>query len=104
MTEEGTLSIVRHGNAYHVRYASNNPHGSDRQVYACPDADTLGALLHHCGVEPGAMTQAYAELLKGRVAVLLVALSSAQMQVFSAQQPQEDSEEVLCRGTKSISP
>jgi len=82
MTEEGTLSIVRQGSAYQVRYASNNPRESDRQVYACPDADTLGALLHHCGVESGAMTQAYAELGKGRMSVLLVALSPAQMQVF----------------------
>jgi len=102
--EEGTLSIVRHGSTYQVRYASNNPHSLDRQPYGCADADTLRGLLHHCGAEAGAITQAYAELGKGRVAVLLVALSPEQMQVFFAQLPPTDREEVLCRGTKSISP
>jgi len=82
MTEEGTLSIVRHGSTYQVRYAPNNPYGMERQPYACPDADTLGALLSHCGVEAGAITHAYAELGKGWVTVLLVALSPEQMQVF----------------------
>jgi hypothetical protein len=33
MTEEGTLSIVRHGSPYQVRYASNNPQGRERQPY-----------------------------------------------------------------------
>jgi hypothetical protein len=82
MSEEGTLSIVRHGSPYQVRYASNNPQGRERQPYACPDADTLRALLHQCGAEAGAITQAYAELGKGRMAVLLVALSPEQMQAF----------------------
>ena len=82
MTEEGTLSIVRHGSTYDVRDATNNPHGPDRQPYVCPDTDTLHALLHHCGAEAGAIRQADAELRKGRVTVLLVALSPAQMQVF----------------------
>ena len=84
MTEEGTLSILRHGSTYQVRYASNNPQSLDRQPYACPDADTLRGLLHHCGAEAGAITQAYTELEKGRVAVLLVALSPVQMQAFFA--------------------
>jgi len=84
MAEEGTLSIVRDGSAYQVRYASNNPHARDRQSYACPDAETLGALLHQCGVGSEAITQAYAELGKGRVTVLLVALSLEQMQAFFA--------------------
>lgn len=84
MTEEGTLSIVRHGHPYQVRYAANNPYRRERQPYMCPDADTLGAVLHHCGVESEAMTHAYAELEKGRVAVLLVALSPEQMQTFFA--------------------
>ena len=82
MTEEGTLSIVRHGSTYDVRYATNNPYGTNRQPYACPDTDTLHALLHQCGAEAGAIRQADAELRKGRVTVLLVALSPAQMQVF----------------------
>jgi len=82
MTEEGTLSIVRHGSAYQVRYASNNPHSSDRPPYTCPDGDTLRGLLHYCGAEAGAITAAYVELGKGRVAVLLVALSPEQQQSF----------------------
>jgi hypothetical protein len=82
MTEEGTLSIVRHGSPYQVRYASNNPQGRERQPYECPDAETLSALLHQCGAEAGAITQAYAELGQGRMAVLLVALSPEQMQAF----------------------
>ena len=82
MTEEGTLSIVRQGNTYQVRYASNNPRGRDRQTYVCPDADTLDALRHQCGVEAGAITQAYAGLWQGRVAVLLVALSPEQIQAL----------------------
>ena len=52
--------------------------------YACPDAATLGALLHHCGVGSEAITQAYADLGKGRVTVLVVALSPEQMQAFFA--------------------
>lgn len=85
--EAGTLSIVRHGSAYQVRYASNNPHAMERQPYACPDADTLGGLLHHWGVETGAIMQAYAELGKGRMTVMLVALSPAQMRVFFRPMP-----------------
>jgi hypothetical protein len=46
MTEEGTLSIVRRGTVYQVRYASNNPYAPDRAPRACHDADTLGAFLH----------------------------------------------------------
>ena len=84
MTEEGILSIVRHGSTYQVRYASNNPQSLDRQPYGCADADILRGLLHHCGAEAGAITQAYAELGKGRVAVLLVALSLEQRQAFFA--------------------
>ena len=84
MTEEGTLSIVWDGSAYQVRYASNNPHARDRPSYACPDAATLGALLHHCGGGSEASTQAYADLGKGRVTVLVVALSPEQMQAFFA--------------------
>src|SRR5262249_31717835 len=73
--------------AHQVRYVSNNPHALERQPYACPDADTLGGLLHHCGAETGAITQAYAELGKGRMTVMLVALSPAQMRVFFRPMP-----------------
>ena len=75
---------MRDGSASQVRYAANNPHARDRPSYACPDTATLGALLHHCGGGSGAITQAYADLGKGRVTVLLVALSPEQMQAFFA--------------------
>jgi len=95
MTEEGTLSIMRHGGTYQVRYASNNPYGMDCQPYACPDADTLTGLLRQCGAEAGAITHAFAELEQGRMTVLLIALSPVQMQGFFAQLPPADREEVL---------
>src|SRR5262250_616118 len=41
MTEEGTLSIVRRGTCYQVRYASNNPHDRERYPRACPDEGHL---------------------------------------------------------------
>ena len=82
MTEEGTLSIVRHGNSYQVRYASNHPYGMDRQLCECPDEETLGALLQQLGTESGSIDQACAELRKGAVAVLLIVLSAAQMQTW----------------------
>jgi hypothetical protein len=84
MTEEGTLSIVRHEKAYKVRYASNNPHTMDqRQPYMCTDAEHLEAFLHHCGSDPWSIHQACAELRNGRqggVAVLSIVLSAAQVQ------------------------
>ena len=84
MTEEGTLSIVRHEKAYKVQYASNNPHTMDqRQPYMCTDAEHLEAFLHHCGSDPWLIHQACAELRNGRqggVAVLSIVLSAAQVQ------------------------
>jgi hypothetical protein len=84
MTEEGTLSIVRHEKAYKVRYASNNPHTMDqRQPYMCTYAEHLEAFLHHCGSDPWLIHQAYADLRNGRqggVAVLSIVLSAAQVQ------------------------
>lgn len=44
--EDGTLSIVRRGAGYQVRYASNNLYAQDRLPRACPDEATLRALLH----------------------------------------------------------
>ena len=45
MSEEGTLSIVRRGRGYQVRYASNNPYDPERPPHACPDEETLSAFL-----------------------------------------------------------
>jgi len=70
MTEDGTLSIVRHGNTYQVRYASNNPHGMDEQLYTDLSQETLQEMLQQCGMDPWYITQAMVELRKGRCAVL----------------------------------
>src|SRR5262249_62372453 len=70
MTEDGTLSIVRRGHTYQVRYASNNPHGIDQQLYTDLSQETLQEVLQQCGIEPWYITQAMVELRKGRWAVL----------------------------------
>jgi hypothetical protein len=82
MTEEGTLSIVRRGPGYQVRYAANNPHNRERLPRACPDEGHLAALLHHCGTEAAVITQVCADVRHGKMAVLLVALSAEQLQTF----------------------
>ena len=82
MAEEGTLSIVRRGSTYQVRYASDNPYERDRQSYSCPDEAHLATLLHHCGVEPWALQRAFAELQQGRVPVLRVVLAERDVAQF----------------------
>ena len=82
MTEEGMLSIVRRGTTYQVRYASSNPHGLDRPPYPCPDEGTLVTLLHHCGMDPWSIQQAGTELRKGRMAVLPLSCTQAQLQAY----------------------
>ena len=82
MTEEGTLSIVRRGARYQVRYASNNPYDRERQPHVCPDEDHLHALLHHLGIEATTMTQVCADLQKGRMAVLCLVVSLDQRQRY----------------------
>jgi hypothetical protein len=79
MTEDGTLSILRRGSTYQVRYASNNPHAKDRLPHACRDEDTLRALLHHLGTDAASITQACAVVRKGGVAIVPVALSPVQI-------------------------
>jgi len=80
MAEEGTLSILRRGTTYQVRYASHNPYGRDRQPYTCANEHTVVILLQQCGMDPWAIMQAVAELRKGRVAVLPIVFSPAHMQ------------------------
>src|SRR5262249_4241989 len=88
MTEEGTLSIVRRGQRYQVRYASNNPHGRERLPRVCPDEVHLEALLHHFGAAAAAMTQVCAAVRQGKMAVLLVVVSAEQLQTFFPLTPQ----------------
>jgi hypothetical protein len=82
MAEEGTLSIVRRGRGYQIRYASNNPYDPDRQPYACHDEDTLVAFLHHLGTEAAAIRQACAAVQTSGVAVLRILLLPGQIQTF----------------------
>jgi hypothetical protein len=78
MQEEGTLSIVRRGATYQVRYASYRPYDCDYLPYVCPDEDTLVAWLQQWGIQGWALQQARATLQKGSVAVLPVVCSVVQ--------------------------
>jgi len=82
MTEEGTLSIVRRGTTYQVRYASSNPQGVDRQPYLCPNEDTLLTVFQHCGLDAWSMQQTWTELQHGRLAVLPLVCTPGPMQVY----------------------
>jgi hypothetical protein len=82
MAEEGTLSIVRRGSGYQIRYASNNPYDPDRHPHACHDEDTLAAFLHHVGTEEEAIRQVCAAVQTRGVVVLRMLLSAGQMQAF----------------------
>jgi hypothetical protein len=84
MTAEGMLSIVPRGTTYQVRYALSNPYGMDSPPYTCPDEGTLVALLHYWGIDSWSIHQAGTELRKGRMAVLPIVCSPAQMQAFFA--------------------
>jgi hypothetical protein len=95
MPEEGTLSIVRRGSGYQVRYASNHPYDPERLPHACHDEATLRAFLHHVGLEEGAIRQAWTAVQAvqtGGGAVLRVLLSPGQQEVFfRLPSPQADS-------------
>ena len=90
MTEEGTLSIVRQGPRYQVRYASNNLHDRERLPYACPDEAHLAALLHHFGTEVAVILQVCADVRQGKMAVLLV-VTAEQLQAFFPETHQANS-------------
>lgn len=79
MAEEGTLSIVRRGTSYQVRYASNNPYAQDRPPHACHDVETLRAFLHQLGLDVVSMRQACVDMRKAGVAVLPIVLSPTQI-------------------------
>src|SRR4030095_9541104 len=55
MPEEGTLSILRRGEAYHVRYASTNPYAQEYPVRVCLNEATLRAVLHALGTDAEAL-------------------------------------------------
>jgi hypothetical protein len=76
------LSIVWRGSSWQVRYASSNPYGVDRPPYLCSDEGTLVALLHHCGTDAWATQQAVAVLRQGKMAVLPIVSTEAQLQAY----------------------
>jgi len=80
MTEEGTVSIIKRGPRYQMRYASNNPYGRECQPRVCPDEEHTGALLHHLGAEEMTIQQACADVSKGGMAVLRLVVSAEQTQ------------------------
>jgi CheY-like chemotaxis protein len=80
MPEEGTLSILRRGEAYHVRYASTNPYAQESPVRVCPDEATLRAVLHALGTDPAALQYACAVARTGSLAVLRLLVTPGQRQ------------------------
>jgi len=82
MNAAGTLSNVRRGHNYQIRYASSNPYDVDRPPYPCPDQGALVTWLRHCGIDTWSLRQAIAVLQKGGMAVLPVELSEAQLQTY----------------------
>ena len=80
MTEEGTLSIVRQAQSCHIRYATNNPYTLDRHLSADVDEAHVSTFLQQCGVDPWSIQRAGAELQHGRMAVLPIVGSPAQIQ------------------------
>jgi CheY-like chemotaxis protein len=88
--EDGTLSIVRRGAGYQVRYASNNPYAPEPLPRACPDETTLRALLHQVGLEAEALQQACAVARTGRVAVLRLHVTPGQRQACFPSPPTQE--------------
>jgi len=80
LPEEGTLSIVRRGEAYHVRYASNNPYAPEDPARVCPDEATLRAVLHALGTEAAALQHACAVARTGTLVVLRLLVTPGQRQ------------------------
>jgi hypothetical protein len=82
MAEEGTLSIVRRGTSYQVRYASNNPYAQERPSHACQDEEILRAFLQQLGTDVTSICQACIDVRKTGVAVLSIVVSPAQIQAY----------------------
>jgi CheY-like chemotaxis protein len=79
LPEGGTLSIVRRGAGYQVRYAANNPYAAEHAPWTCPDEDTLCAWLDQVGIETEALQHACAVARQGCVAVLCLRVAPAQL-------------------------
>lgn len=79
LPEDGTLSIMRRGAGYQVRYAANNPYAAEHAPWTCPDEDTLCAWLDQVGIEAEALQHACAVARQGCVAVLCLRVAPAQL-------------------------
>ena len=90
MLEEGTLSIVGQPHGYRVCYASNDAYGLERQPATCLDEAGLAALLAACGVGRWAIQQASAELHAGRMAILPLVCTRAQLDATFPHVPTHD--------------
>lgn len=90
MTEDGTLSILVQPYGYRVCYASNDVYGLERQPATCLDEASLAALLAACGVGPWAIQQACAELHAGRMAILPLVCTRAQLDATFPHVPTHD--------------
>jgi hypothetical protein len=82
MRETGILSIVGRGSTIQVGYASFNPYDMDRRTYQCSNESALVGMLHNWGIDAWSLQQALVSLRRGKVAVLPVALSEAQLQTY----------------------
>ena len=90
MTEEGTLSIVGQPSGYRVCYASNDAYGLERQPATGLDEAGLATLLAACGVGPWATQQACVELHAGRMAILPLVCTRAQLDATFPYGPTSD--------------
>jgi hypothetical protein len=79
LPEDGTLSIVRRGAGYQVRYAANNPYAAEHAPWTCPDEATLCAWLAQVGIEAEALQHACSVARQGCVAVLCLRVAPAQL-------------------------
>jgi CheY-like chemotaxis protein len=82
MPEEGTLSLVRRGAGYHVRYASNHPYAPEYPARVCPDEPALRTLLHTLGTDAAALQHACAVARTGRMVVLHLLITPEQREAY----------------------
>ena len=89
MPEDGTLSILRRGDAYQVRYAANHPYAPESPARVCPDEATLRAVLHALGTDAAALQHACAVARTGKMAVLRLRIAPGQRQACFHPTPEE---------------
>lgn len=76
MREDGTLSIIRRGETYLVRYASNNPDAADCQPQLCHSEPQMVEFLQYLHVDPWYISQAGVDLRQRGFAGLPVTLDT----------------------------